>query len=78
MNTVSLNMIIEINKILEGKNLNYKVHLKDACGCQSMWIEALNNQTITDEVYQIISEYFKGERMKLEFNSSDTGFRVVD
>lgn len=43
MNYITFNEIIEVNGLLEEKGLNFKVHLRDACGKQSCWIEPLGN-----------------------------------
>ena len=32
MNYITFNEIIEVNGLLEEKGLNFKVHLRDACG----------------------------------------------
>ena len=34
MNYITFNEIIEVNGLLEEKGLNFKVHLRDACGKQ--------------------------------------------
>ena len=43
MNYITFNEMIEVNGLLEEKGLNFKVHLRDACGKQSCWIEPLGN-----------------------------------
>jgi len=78
MNIISFNMIIDLNKLLQDKHLNFKIHLKDACGCQSMWIEPLENQAISDEVYELINKYFENQRMTLEFSEDRINFWVAN
>ena len=36
MNIISFNDIIEVNGILKDKSLNFRIHLRDACGGQSL------------------------------------------
>ena len=43
MAIITFNEIIEVNGILEQKHLNFKLHLRDACGAQALWIEPLGN-----------------------------------
>lgn len=37
MAIITFNEIIEVNGILEQKHLNFKLHLRDACGAQALW-----------------------------------------
>ena len=59
MNYITFNEIIEVNGLLEEKGLNFKVHLRDACGKQSCWIEPLGNCACEgryEEMYQVVEE----------------------
>lgn len=76
MTIVSLNIIIELNKILKEKDI--KIHIKDACGAQCMWIEPLNNQEIGEEVYDFLKDYFKKERMELKYSPDKITFWVAN
>jgi len=76
MNIVPLNTIVELNKLLKEKNI--KIHIKDACGTQSMWIEPLNNQEIGGEVYDFLNEYFKNECMELKYCPDKITFWVAN
>lgn len=71
MPIVSITMIIELNKILQEKELSYKIHLSDACGKQSMWIEALSGDVLEEpsaELYRAVEEYFSKRRIRLEYS----------
>ena len=60
MNYITFNEMIEVNGLLEEKGLNFKVHLRDACGKQSCWIEPLGNCACEgryEEMYQVVEEY---------------------
>ena len=74
MNIVSINMIIEINKLLI--NENAKVHLRDACGKQSMWIEKINTDIISQKAYNIVVDYFEKEGFGLVFSDDKINFWV--
>ncbi len=74
MKIVSLNMIVELNKLLSSENA--KIHLRDACGCQSLWIESTSKDTISNKAYDIINDFFKKERMTPVFNDNRIDFHI--
>ena len=43
MYCISFNDIIELNGLLKDQGLHFRIHLRDACGKQSCWIEPLGN-----------------------------------
>ncbi len=78
MKIVSITSIIQLNKLLEERKLGVKIHLKDACGKQSMWIEALEGTSASDEVYQLIDSFFQAERMTTEYSLDRMTFWIKD
>ena len=74
MKIVSINMIIDLNKLLSNENV--KVHLRDACGKQSLWLEKLGTDEISQNTYDIIEDYFKEENFKLIFSDDRVNFWV--
>ena len=74
MKIVSINMIIDLNKLLSNENV--KVHLRDACGKQSLWFEKLGTDEISQNTYDIIEDYFKEENFKLIFSDDRVNFWV--
>ena len=74
MKIVSINMIIDLNKLLSNENV--KVHLRDACGKQSLWLEKLGTDEISQNAYDIIEDYFKKEKYKLIFSDDRINFWV--
>lgn len=73
MNYITFNEIIEVNGLLEEKGLNFKVHLRDACGKQSCWIEPLGNCACEgryEEMYQVVEEYFRRKGQKITFDET--------
>ena len=80
MNYITFNEIIEVNGLLEEKGLNFKVHLRDACGNQSCWIEPLGKCACEgryEEMYQVVEEYFRSKRQKIEFDETKLNFFAV-
>lgn len=79
MKYVSFNQVIECNSMLEERGLQFKVHLRDACGRQSCWIEPLGNCACEghwDEMYEAICEYFSKEGFTLCFDEDKLNFWV--
>lgn len=79
MNYITFNEVIEVNGLLEEKGLNFKVHLRDACGKQSCWIEPLGNCACEgryEEMYQVVEEYFESKGQKIEFDETKLNFFV--
>ena len=74
MKIVSINMIIDLNKLLSNENV--KVHLRDACGKQSLWLEKLGTDEISQNAYDMIEDYFKKEKYKLIFSDDRINFWV--
>lgn len=61
---------IEVNGILEQKHLNFKLHLRDACGAQALWIEPLGNCACEgryDEMHQVIEQYFLDKGLNVKY-----------
>ena len=78
MKIVSISSIIPLNKLIEEKNTGVKIHLKDACGKQSMRIEMLSGTSVGDEVYQLIDSFFMAERMATEYSPDRMTFWIKD
>jgi hypothetical protein len=77
MNYITFNEMIEVNGLLEEKGLNFKVHLRDACGKQSCWIEPLGNCACEgryEEMYQVVEEYFRRKGQKITFDETKLNF----
>lgn len=78
---ITFNHIIELNKKITEKELPYKIHLSDRCGGQSMWIEELevnkeNMEDLKRILYPLIEDFFKDERINLEFSQDLMTFWV--
>lgn len=81
MNYISYNDIIEMNGIFQTKGLNFKIHLRDACGKQSCWIEPLGNCACEghyDEMYTVLEEYFVKKGFTLMYAEDKLNFWVLN
>ena len=70
MAIITFNEIIEVNGILEQKHLNFKLHLRDACGAQALWIEPLGNCACEghyDAMHQVIEQYFLDKGLNVKY-----------
>lgn len=79
MNIVSFNQIIELNNLLQKKALQFKIHIRDACGAQSFYIEQLDNSNgvgIDEEIYNTIDEYFKNDKMTVVYYDDKYRFQI--
>ncbi|SEW46095.1 RDAC family protein [[Clostridium] fimetarium] len=87
MNIVSFNQIIELNHLLQKKELQCKVHIRDACGAQSFYIEQLVdndriginndiNEDINKDIYNTIDEYFQSNKMIVVYRNDKHNFTI--
>ena len=76
---VGIHNIVELNSIIKEKSLEYKIHISDACGGASMWIEVLSAENSADNkdkntLLKIIEDYFEKERIKLKWSEDKMAF----
>ncbi len=74
---ITYNEVIEINHLLEEKNLQFKLHLHDACGSQSFTVEVLSNCACEgryEEMKQTIGGYFEKKGIAIRFLENDLEF----
>lgn len=79
MKIVSIKQIIELNHLLKEKELEFIVHIRDACGGQSFYIEPLNhevNQERYEEMYHTIESYFKENKMQVVYADNKYDFTI--
>ena len=77
---ISFNDIIELNGILKDQGLHFRIHLRDACGKQSCWIEPLGQCACEghfDEMYQVLEDFFAGKRTSIEYDESKLNFWIM-
>ncbi|WP_026395046.1 RDAC family protein [Acetobacterium malicum] len=73
--------ISEVNRRIEERDLAYKVHLSDACGGQSMWIESMdkaNHFENLDDLNDLIKAYFSEIHADVEFSWDKKSFWSKD
>lgn len=80
MKIVSIHEILECNQLLKDNGLEFKIHLRDACGKQSCFVESLGDSNGTKEyqaLYETLEAYFKKLRFQLEYNEDKTNFWMI-
>lgn len=78
---ISWDNISEVNRRIKAQDLAYKVHLSDACGGQSMWIESMdkaNRFDNLDELNDLIKAYFSEIHADVEFSWDKKSFWSKD
>ncbi|ADL05019.1 MAG: hypothetical protein E7243_03195 [Lacrimispora celerecrescens] len=80
MRIVSITEILECNEWIRGQGLEFKIHLRDACGKQSCWIESLSDKNDSGqwkELYKTLEEFFSGLRFRLEYGEDKKAFWLL-
>ena len=78
-NYISLQEIIECNHSLEEKDFHVRIHLRDACGKQSMWMESLNESDLKEkkeEIYRYLDGFFKDKGYTISYSKDKLNFWV--
>lgn len=77
MSIVSIQEVVEWNEKILLENLGFKIHLRDACGSQSFWIEELREgQTEGDyqKLYTILDSFFIKKKLTVAFSEDKMNF----
>lgn len=80
MKIVSITELLECNSFIKGRGLDFRIHLRDACGKQSCRIESLsdkNGEEQYEKLYQALEDFFNRFRFKLEYGEGKTDFWFV-
>lgn len=69
-NVIAIGQVVDVNKELAARGVEAKVHLHDACGRQTLSLEALDGGTATLETARtVVREFFAERGITLEFDS---------
>ena len=69
--------VIDLNSLLDEKQLPFHIHLSDACGGTSLWIERKSDKDVSDELVSLITAFFKDRWMEIRFSESRHSFWTV-
>lgn len=78
---VTYNEVIELNHLLEGQGLNFKLHLRDACGSQSFLMEPFSNCSCEgryEDMMREVSLYFEKKGIVIKFLENQLQFVIQD
>lgn len=69
---ISIGEVVDVNKALQGQGVAAKVHLHDACGRQTLSLEALDEGASTLETARSAVRAFFAERgTRIEFDPAE-------
>lgn len=74
------NDIVEINRRLQENKLHFKLHMRDACGSQSFWLEELDAGSCAsqyDEMQKTILAYFAEKNITINFMDNPLDFVIL-
>lgn len=78
---VTLGMIVELNQQVAEQAPGFRIHLSDACGRQSMWIEQTDPQaspTRCEGLVNLLEAYFHARGMTLGFSQDNKTFWIAN
>lgn len=79
MKVISVKEIVECNQFLEDRGMHFRIHLRDACGKQSCWIEPLPDTDFEEQyqdLYKALDEFFGRLRYVLDYSEDKRNFWI--
>lgn len=79
MKIISFQDIIDCNQMLREKELALQLHIRDACGKQSFWIEPVGNdgsEIKYEDLYHVLDAFFEQRGCKISFSEDKLNFWV--
>jgi len=79
MKIVGISDIVELNQRISEAGMNYKIHLQDSCGSQTMRVERLNtdeNNGREETLRSVLRDFFDARGMKIKFYEGNEYFSV--
>lgn len=81
MKYISIAELLTLNQKIKEVDLPYRIHLRDACGKQSLWIEVLEEETDKNGnkkqmLELLLTEYFLSLHFTIEFSEDRINFWI--
>ncbi len=82
MKYISIAELLTLNQKIKEENLPYRIHLRDACGKQSLWIEFLEEGTDDKDenkkqmLEELLKQYFHTLHFTIEFSEDRINFWI--
>lgn len=70
---IGINTIVECNQYLQQNGHKCKIHLKDGCNTQYMWLELLED-SLSNDLTKAIIDFFATKRVTLSFSEDKLSF----
>ncbi|HCL01940.1 MAG TPA: hypothetical protein DHW61_05900 [Lachnoclostridium phytofermentans] len=80
MKYISIAEVLTLNQKIKEAELPYQIHLRDACGKQSLWVECLNedkNDQNRQMLEDLLKEYFHSLHFTLEYSEDRMNFWIA-
>lgn len=80
MKYISIAEVLTLNQKIKEADLPYQIHLRDACGKQSLWVEYLNedkNDNNRQMLEDLLMEYFNSLHFTLVFSEDRMNFWIA-
>lgn len=80
MKIISISELLECNDFIREMGLDFRLHLRDACGKQSCWIESLSRENGKEQhemLRKAIEEFFSRLKLKLEYGEDKMNFWLL-
>jgi hypothetical protein len=82
MSIISITTLLNLNQTLNDELfLPFKIHLRDACGKQSFWIEVMEESisgSQYDSLYAALEQFFQKERITLQYSADKMSFWSIN
>ena len=78
MKYISIGEVLTLNQRIQKVDLPYVIHVRDACGKQSFWIEKLHQTTDGEKLVELLTEFFQSLQLKIEFSEDGINFWISE
>lgn len=68
---VNFNMVVEINKLLKEKNIEYSIHALGGCTCAGLQLRQDGKEYPIDEIVDVINGYLERKWMRVKQDEND-------
>ena len=70
-NVVNFNMVVEINQLLNEKEIEYSIHALGGCTCAGLRLKQDGQEYPVNEILEVINSYLDQKWMKVRQDDKD-------
>ncbi len=78
MKYISIGEVLTLNQRIQKEEMPYVIHVRDACGKQSFWIEKLHQDTDDQKLVELLSEFFHSLQLNIVFSEDRINFWILE